>query len=353
MHNLSVNVVGAGITGAMIAYKLARLGFKVTLFDANHCVGGDVSRTSFGWIGHIANDPIDHPELFPLLTDGMARYKTLNAEFDGALFGANNGAIVWRATPEETQDLIDRQRQAGTRTRAMGKQELQELLPALTNPPEFAAYSEEDVCWYPPKVIEKLVDALTRLGGEVVLNSSISALDVTDHRCNGIRMNDEVFASDFTVLATGGRNGGLIAPYEPEHGLYTSPATYIEISAELPEYTPVLLTPDIEMRSLGLGNFALAENPPETDDPAELERMGARLVQAVKDTFTSAGQVELLSIQVGQRPASHSTEPLARPINGFSNAFVAGSHPGVILAPLIAEKICTQITEQALSRSVV
>ncbi|SFK43052.1 Glycine/D-amino acid oxidase [Pseudovibrio ascidiaceicola] len=353
MQNLSVNVIGAGITGAMIAYKLVRQGFKVTLFDANHCVGGDVSRTSFGWIGHIANDPIKHPDLFPLLTDGMQRYKALNAEFDGTLFDAEGGAIVWRATPEETQAVIDRQRQAGTRTRAMSKQELQQHLPALANPPELAAHSEEDVSWYPPKVIEKLVDVLIRLGGDVVLNSSMSALDVTDHHCNGIRMNDEVFASDFTVLATGGGNGSLIAPYEPKHGLYTSPSTYIELSAELPDFTPVLQTPDIEMRSLGLGNFALAENPPETDDPAELERIGAQIVQAVKDTFTNAGQVELLSIHVGQRPASHLIEPLARPINGFSNAFVAGSHPGVILAPLIAEKICTQITEQALSRAVV
>ncbi|WP_057461406.1 FAD-dependent oxidoreductase [Pseudovibrio sp. POLY-S9] len=352
MQNLSVNVIGAGITGAMIAYKLARQGFKVTLFDANHCVGGDVSRVSFGWICHIANDPIKHPDLFPLLTDGMQRYKALNAEFDGTLFDAEGGAIVWRTTPEETQAVIDRQRQAGTRTRVMSRQEFQEHLPALTNPPEFAAHSEEDVSWYPPKVIGKLVNAFERLGGKVVLNSTVSGLDASDHTCKGVMMGEGLQASDFTVLASGGGNGALIAPFEPEHDLYTSPCTYIEVSAEVPDFRPVLQTPDVEIRSLGTGNFALAENPPRTDDPAELEYIGETTVQAVRDTFVNAGRVELLSIQVGQRPATRSTEPLARPINGFTNAFVAGSHPGVILAPLIAERICTQICEQTLPASV-
>ncbi|MGH0002664.1 NAD(P)/FAD-dependent oxidoreductase [Pseudovibrio ascidiaceicola] len=349
MQNLSVNVIGAGITGAMIAYKLVRQGFKVTLFDANHCVGGDVSRTSFGWIGHIANDPIKHPDLFPLLTDGMQRYKALNAEFDGTLFDAEGGAIVWRATPEETQQVIDRQQQTGTQTRAMSKQELQQHLPALANPPELAAHSTQDVSWYPPKVIGKLVNAFERLGGKVVLNSAVSGLDASDHHCKGIMMGEELQASDFTVLASGGRNGALIAPFEPEHDLYTSPSTYIEVSAEVPDFRPILQTPDVEMRSLGTGNFALAENPPKTDDPAELEHIGETMVQAIRDTFVNAGRVELLSIQVGQRPATRSSEPLARPINGFTNAFVAGSHPGVILAPLIAERICNQIREQALS----
>ncbi|WP_108819562.1 NAD(P)/FAD-dependent oxidoreductase [Pseudovibrio sp. Alg231-02] len=349
MQNLSVNVIGAGITGAMIAYKLARQGFKVTLFDANHSVGGDVSRVSFGWICHIANDPIDQPDLFPLLVDGIQRYKALNAEFDGTLFDAEGGAIVWRATPCETQHLIDRQQQAGTQTRTMSKQELQQHLPALANPPEFAAHSTQDVSWYPPKVIGKLVNAFERLGGRVVLNSTASGLDASDHHCKGVMMGGELQASDFTVLASGGGNGALIAPFEPEHDLYTSPCTYIEVSAEVPDFLPVLQTPDVEMRSLGTGNFAIAEDPPKTEDPAELARIGETAVQAVKDTFANAGRVELLSIQVGQRPATRSTKPLARPINGFTNAFVAGSHPGVILAPLIAERISNQICEQALS----
>ncbi|SDQ19592.1 FAD-dependent oxidoreductase [Pseudovibrio sp. Tun.PSC04-5.I4] len=346
MPNLTVSVVGAGITGAMIAYKLACQGYTVTLFEAAGSVGGDVSRMSFGWISHICRDPAEDPETFALLVDGMERYRTLNTELNGSLFGPQTGSIVWRKTPEQTDALIKCHKHAGTQTRPIGLSELQTYLPALANPPEVAAHTPNDFAWYPPRVIAQLVHAFKALGGEVVLNKRISALKAAQSRCKGIIVDDRVHASDFTVLAAGGTNGVLIERFEPQHELYTSPSTYIELSADLPEFSSVLQTPSVELRSLGSGRFAMAEYPPTSDDPAELKRIGEITAQAVRDTFLKAGPVEVLSIQVGQRPAHTSSSPLARPIEGMDNAFVAGSHPGVILAPLIAERICQQISER-------
>ena len=79
-----VVVVGAGMLGAALAFRLARAGAKVTVVDAGE-PGGGTSGSSFAWANANDKTPLDY---FRLNKAGMEAHRRLR---DDLLAGGDDG----------------------------------------------------------------------------------------------------------------------------------------------------------------------------------------------------------------------------------------------------------------------
>src|SRR4051812_5216617 len=105
-------VVGGGIIGAAVTYRLAQAGARVELLDAGQLAGG-TSGASFAWLN--ANNKPPFP--YHLLNvSGMAEHQTLRQEFGSAPWLNMDGSIEW-ATDDAVQAAL---REKIERLRAWG-----------------------------------------------------------------------------------------------------------------------------------------------------------------------------------------------------------------------------------------
>src|SRR2546429_6435951 len=84
-------VIGAGMVGANVAYRLAQAGASVTILDAGR-PGGGTSGSSFAWLNAFSKTP---REYFDLNVASMHEHVALREEFGGAPWLTFVGNLVW------------------------------------------------------------------------------------------------------------------------------------------------------------------------------------------------------------------------------------------------------------------
>ncbi|MCA1726000.1 MAG: FAD-binding oxidoreductase, partial [Thermomicrobia bacterium] len=86
-------VIGGGIIGAAVTYRLALAGARVTLLERGHLAGG-TSGASFAWLNANNKPPLAY---HILNTGGMAEHRILAAECGHAPWLHLDGSIEWAA----------------------------------------------------------------------------------------------------------------------------------------------------------------------------------------------------------------------------------------------------------------
>jgi glycine/D-amino acid oxidase-like deaminating enzyme len=89
-------VIGAGVMGASVAYRLAQGGAAVTVLEATR-VGGGTSGTSFAWTNANKKPPKPYHDLN---VAGMKAHAALSDEFGATPWWHGGGSIEWEAEPD-------------------------------------------------------------------------------------------------------------------------------------------------------------------------------------------------------------------------------------------------------------
>ena len=92
-----VIVIGAGVLGTSVAYRLALAGAKVTVIEATR-VGGGTSGISFAWINSCNKSPRNYHNLN---VAGMRAHAALKDEFGAAPWWHAGGRLEWKAEAEQ------------------------------------------------------------------------------------------------------------------------------------------------------------------------------------------------------------------------------------------------------------
>src|SRR5690348_14712217 len=100
---IEIVVIGGGIIGASVAYRLTQAGARVTLLEAGHLVGG-TSGASFAWLNANNKPPLAY---HILNTGGMAEHRILAAEFGSAPWLHLDGNIEWAAGEADHAALLE------------------------------------------------------------------------------------------------------------------------------------------------------------------------------------------------------------------------------------------------------
>src|ERR1700682_1474952 len=89
-------VIGAGVMGASVAYRLAEAGAAVTVLEATR-IGGGPSGISFAWTNAHKKPPKRYHDLN---VGGMKAHAALRDEFGATPWWHGGGSLEWEPEPD-------------------------------------------------------------------------------------------------------------------------------------------------------------------------------------------------------------------------------------------------------------
>jgi glycine/D-amino acid oxidase-like deaminating enzyme len=221
----SVVVVGAGIIGAAIAYRLTRRGARVTVLDKSGPAAGATSR-SFAWLNaEFSKQPFHYHQLHRL---ALAAYRYLEQELPG-LPVQWGGAVQWYSdagVARQVRGQVRQQQEWGYPVRLIDAEELRALEGNLRAGSFLAAtFAEQEGFADPVATTRLLLQRAAAAGAQIVAPCEVTGLDVRAGRVQAVATPRGDIAVDVLVVAAGVQTpamaamAGIHVPLVPAPGL--------------------------------------------------------------------------------------------------------------------------------------
>ena len=324
----SVVVVGAGIVGATLAYRLASAGSAVTIVERSRPASGVTAR-SFAWINIVHRNA---PVLAQLRNLAIADYRRLEDELSGALAVEWNGALTWSEDPAESERAVAEYTAWGYDVRLVETDEIRRLEPRLAAPPPVAAYAPGEGALDPISATLTLVGAAVEAGARLVEESEVKALAHTDGRVSGVVLADGAIEADTVVLAAGTDSTALCADIGIALPVAPSPATLSRFAGPRGLVGRVVSGPDLEIRQDRAGGLFVADYYVEGESP---EDRAADTLALIHRRFRGADRVTSIDARVGWRPMPADGLPIVGFTPDAPGLYLAVMHAGVVMAPVV------------------
>ncbi len=319
-------VIGAGVIGASIAYHLAARGEPVTVVDAALPASG-ATRHSFAWISS-AGGP-DGPAV-GLRDFSVDDWRRLGAEIPG-LELVWSGALTWGdefARAEAIAPPID-------------------VEPRLSYLPSSARFSPDEGWIDPVRVTEQLIDAARHRGAQTLFGAAALRL-IRDEAAGlvGVDLGHVVLGATNVIVAAGTGSAALCRSVDVSLSLTSSPAVMVRLSAAPGLIGHVVANDEFEARQAPDGTILMPRGYSGEDSADSLAQTGETVRRLLVDSFEDAGDVRVLSVDVGWRPMTDDGEPAVGATH-VPGIHVAVAHPGVCLAATIGRLVADEITTSA------
>ncbi|BAZ79104.1 FAD-binding oxidoreductase [Sphaerospermopsis kisseleviana CS-549] len=279
-------VVGAGITGAALAYELAKTGFSVLLLEQDK-TPQNATRYSYGGIAYWSGTT---PVTQQLCQEAIARYQILAPELDADIQFRELDLLLTIANDTEPKVAAASYSHLSTPPQLLSVQEACELEPLLNKNAISGTLTVKHGHVHPQKLRQAYIQAFLRLGGEIQFTKVLEPTYIfaADKSFRGVKTTTDTFHSADIAICTGGMSRKLLKSVGISVKIYFSHAEIIETpSVDLRLRT--LVTPAILQR-LQL-EIASTQNDQLWDQPGEI-------VPPILD----AGAVQFLdgSLRLGQ-----------------------------------------------------
>ena len=335
-------IVGAGVIGLSLGWRLQREGLRVLVIDKGE-PGRESSYAAGGMIAHC--DPHLPSALKPLTFASAAMYPEFVHELQDESRESpdlrDQGTLAFCHEGE----LLDCE---GTRVAA--KDEIVRLEPALTQPPPgVSAYWLPERSVDPRALCNALFKAAKHRGVDFVTGSAVTDVEVASGRVAGVKTASSNYPAA-TVVNCAGAWASQIEPL----GLPTRPAKGQMVCvvpapgdmAEAPVVEHVVRTPEVYIiprsdRRILLGATVEDAGFDKRTDAETVEKLYRAAVKVVP----KIGEMRIHDAWAGLRPASPDKLPILgeTSLRGY---FAATGHyrDGIMLAPLTAELMTQLIT---------
>jgi glycine oxidase len=335
-----VVIVGAGIIGASIAWRLAQAGAPVTLVDAG-TLGGEASWAGAGMLAP-GGEFTGRSRWAEFALESMALYPAFVAELEGetgvGIDYRRCGAVEIARTDAEWQDLLARraaQSEMGVRSEIA----------------DSGLFYPDDALVDPRDVTRALRCACEKRGVRIRERTRVLAVRVSGERAD-VEIDGGMLSGSAAVLAAGAWSGAI--PVFGSEGRIAIPATFpvrghlLGYALEPGSVGPILRhghTYVIE-RSSG---FTIAGTSSEQVgfnrelDPRIVADIRARAEELLPQLRSAAEPVAWL----GFRPAIEGFEPAIGRV-GNTCLWLAYGHyrNGILLAPATARRVAREIVER-------
>ncbi len=348
-----VLIIGGGIIGAAVAYRLTRAGAKVTLVDAAE-PGHGTSASSFAWI----NSSHKRPQAYhDLNVAGIAEHHALAREFAAAPWLNPVGGLSWSTLPaghERLRQDAARQSEWGYRNQAITLQEAQQLEPGLV----LDADKVPEV-WYAPNegwvdaplLIRTLLAEASAAGATIQPQSKVVAIARSSDRVTGVQLaSGATIAVDTVVNCAGPQADAVAALLDWALPLDRLPGL-LAVTGPLPQPGHcVCHTDQISYRPDPSGGLVIAHADDldatidATTPLTPLPPACAEALNRAARSFPSARAAGIVSARIGVRPLPRDGVTIAGQVPGFRNAYIAVTHSGITLGPLLGRLIAEEIT---------
>ena len=203
MASRRVAVIGAGVIGSNIAYRLSASGADVAVFEAGR-PGEGTSSTSISWLSSFPQIANSTPTIVAYRRGTNDRFRALEAEIGGSWMHWT-GTLTWGTGPAAERLSRDyaAMRDLDCAVRTVAPHELAELDPAIAIADDVTIYLEDGGGWVDaPALVGALLSAAAERGADIHTSEAVTGLE---HRRGGWRVITAAgeFAADVVVNAAG------------------------------------------------------------------------------------------------------------------------------------------------------
>ncbi|MCJ2062800.1 glycine oxidase ThiO [Methylobacterium sp. J-088] len=353
-----IAIVGGGLIGLSIAWRLARAGHSVTVLE-RETIGAGASLAATGMLAPAAEHEPGSDPLLPLALDSLRRWPAfrdaLEADAGLSIDYRPDGTLVLAVGRDEVERLrfrYDLQRRSGLDATWLSGSEVRRLEPGLRPSITAGVHCPMDHQVDPCRVMAALAEACRRAGVSLIEHAPVTALDWSGVRVAGLHVGEHAIRSGTVILASGAWSG--------EGGLL--PETLSLPVRPLKGQSLALRT---TRRTGTLGRMVWTEQvhmAPKSDGQlivgATVEDCGFRpgvtagglyaLLEGARRVLPGIEEMDVEAVWSGYRPTSDDDAPI---IDTLAPGLVAatGHHRnGYLLAPVTADAVAELVTNGAL-----
>ncbi|MHC2107845.1 glycine oxidase ThiO [Methylobacterium sp.] len=353
-----VAVVGGGLIGLSIAWRLARAGRAVVVIERD-TIGAGASLAATGMLAPAAEHEPGSDPLLPLAFESLRLWPgfrdALEAETGLSIDYRADGTVVVAIGRDEVERLrfrYDLQRRSGLDAAWLPGTEVRRLEPALRPAVTAGIHCPLDHQVDPRLVMAALAEACRRAGVTLVEGLAVSGLDWSGGTVTGIRAGDEAVTADTVVLASGAWSGegGLL----PEHlALPVRPlkgqSMALRTTARTGTLSRMIWTEQVHMAPKSDGQLIVGATVEDCGFRSGITAGGLfALLEGARRVLPGIEEMEVEAVWGGYRPTSDDDAPI---IDTLAPGLVVatGHHRnGYLLAPVTAEAVAELVTRGAL-----
>jgi glycine oxidase len=351
-------VIGGGIIGSSVAWRLAAEGVQVCVFERGR-LGLEASWAAAGLIGPQAeaHEPGAFFDLalagkrsFDAIVDRLTAESGVDPEYDdqGVLYVAFDDTA--RA---ELQSRARWQRDAGGGVEELSPREAFKLAPVLSEKIIFALHMPTNRRVENRKLTLAYINAATNAGAEFREGARVNSIAIESGRATGLRMADGSLESGDVIINAAGAWAGDIRGLEDDRlHFYPVRGQILCFDARPGLVGPSLFSasgivvPRRDGRILAGSIFEEAGfNKSVTLDGME------RILRAVRAMVPSIASIPFREAWAGLRPASDDLLPVLGPSPTVANVLYAAGHfrSGILLSALTGEVIADLVKQRTPS----
>jgi len=351
----SVVVIGGGIVGGSVAFHLAKRGVRVTVIEAGE-PGQVASRVSYAWINGRDKNPYAYHELNRRSQDMWRRFADDLQTDVGLVWGGemrwtltNGGAQEFRARVGELQSW-------GYAIRELPIEEARELEPGIAFGDATAvSVTESDGHVDAELVARACLSRVEALGGVVRTGEPVKGLvRDADGSVTHVLTEESDYPCSSVVLSAGAKTPELAAMVGLELTNNHSPGATVvtdRLDNDLFKSIVAMHSPKdadgelLNARHLSDGRVMLHG---QTHDSREGAPEAAEtLLEEAKQYLPSLSGLSVSEVRHTLRPMPPDSLPVVGHLPKAPNTYVAYTHSGVTLAPIIGEMAALEMAENS------
>ncbi len=330
-----VSVVGAGVLGAVIAWRLAQAGHIVTIHDPNP--GGGASSGSLAWLNaSFAEDPTYNA----LRHDSLTIWATLKAETPDLPI-VLDGAILWEQEHFDLPAILASQTHLGRPAQMLDRRDHLTLEPEVPDAPEASLACLGDGYGDPLAITQWFLDRAQTAGAELA-HEDVLSIRIEDDRATGIETAKGTAPADHVILAAGTKLPHLLAPLGLGLAMDNQPGLLVTTTPAPIGLTTMLATDGLHGWQGRDGRFLIGADFGGGGTIDEPDAFARDLVEDLTRLIPSAKGCEVERITVRERPMPGDGRPAIGPI-GPGGLYMVCTHSGMTLAPVIGEMVAREV----------
>ncbi len=339
-----VVVIGGGVVGLSLAWRLAQAGTSVAVIDAG-CDDGQASVASAGMLAPLAESEKEGP-LVHLGLDSLRRYPGFVSELreeSGVALGLSGPGTLRVAEDQAEEEALAsafaRQKTAGLPLDWLDAQAVQSLEPALTDRVRAAVLSPEEKHIEPGALLAALAAACHRRNVRLEPGRAVG-FEVQGRCVASVETSAGSWSGARAVIAAGAWSASLARRLGVELPLFPVRGQLLALRCPYPLLRHTIyshagyLVPRTEGRLIVGATVERVGFDPSTTDAGQ-----AVLLTSARRLAPPLGTIPVESRWAGLRPGSGDGLPVLGPLPGWENVCIATGHfrNGILLAPVTAD----------------
>ncbi|MGH6768343.1 MAG: glycine oxidase ThiO [Xanthobacteraceae bacterium] len=353
----TVAIIGAGVIGLGIAWRLASRGASVTVFDRG-TAGSGSSHAAAGMLAACCEAEPGEEALVALGRDSQARWPRFAAEVQQAsgvdLELRTEGTLVIALTGDDQARIhhhLAYQQKLGLPIEWISAAETRRREPHLAGKLAGALWSPEDHQVDNRKLAAGLRIAAERAGVVIRENCPVKDIAMAGPRADGVVLADGAkVAADVVVLAAGAWSrgiGGLPSELRPPVRPIKGQMLSLRMDAAAPLINHVVWAPGVYLVPRRDGRMIVGATVEERAFDTTLTAGGLlTLLEAAWRTIPAIEELPIDEMWVGHRPGSRDDAPILGrgPAEGL--VYATGHHRnGILLCPVTVDTIAALVLD--------